>query len=169
MLDCPTHGSGQHRCFALYAITALAKLDPPQVLSYIEGLVESSHLCHQAGCAAESHIIIEGRNRNHQRTSCQKFAMRLRQTGQKVPETCTIHRSPCLLREASLTREEMVASAFLSSHNLGTTNLKATLEKAGLLGEVEGEFAAHPYSYFYLGGDFPPDFGCPDHTATMPF
>jgi hypothetical protein len=43
MLDCPTHGSGQHRYFALYAITALAKMDPPQVLSYLEGVVEVSN------------------------------------------------------------------------------------------------------------------------------
>jgi hypothetical protein len=63
----------------------------------------------------------------------------------------------------------MVVSAFLSSHGLGTTDLKATLDQAGLLGEIEGEFAAHPFSYFHLGGEFPPDFGCPDRTATMPF
>lgn len=34
------HGSGIHRYYPLYAVMVLAKMEPPQVQDYMDGVVE---------------------------------------------------------------------------------------------------------------------------------
>jgi hypothetical protein len=108
-------------------------------------------------------------------------AQKLRKLGGKVPPSCSIHTPSCLLREAALTREEVLVKSFIACHKLSdVANMEQNLEKelrdAGILGETAGDaagdatgeaagsthlFVAHPYKYFHFlgGGGFPENFG----------
>jgi hypothetical protein len=63
-----------------------------------------------------------------------------------------------LLREASLTREEVIVGAFVACHGMeGVVDLERELQECGKLGERDAwrSFAVHPFKYFYFWGSFP--------------
>lgn len=60
------------------------------------------------------------------------------------------------MREASLTREEILVAAFLARFDIHAPDIQKKLEEGGLIGAHDGArpFAAYPYEFFYMGDNF---------------
>ncbi|KAI1847622.1 hypothetical protein JX266_006474 [Neoarthrinium moseri] len=68
--------------------------------------MDGSHLCHHDACINPNHIDYEPSDLNQDRKSCRDRAEFLRREGRPVPEYCTEHEVPCLLRLSALTTYE---------------------------------------------------------------
>ncbi|KFY84446.1 hypothetical protein V498_07819 [Pseudogymnoascus sp. VKM F-4517 (FW-2822)] len=166
VIKCKSHPYAQR--LMQYVLVAVSRAATRDVVSYFsrEKKFDASHLCHQACCFAPDHALLELKTKNMDRRKCSDYATSLRQDGFKIPRTCSRHQPPCLLREASLTREEVIIGGFGMANELITPG--STIEELmdricslGILGVKDEDVIIEPfpYSYFHLPGPFPEDFG----------
>lgn len=174
LIQCAGHKSPQ--CISLYAIAALSRASRSDTLEYGKGTMEASHLCHQRSCVSTDHLVVERQGTNADRQHCQREAHHLRDNGIRIPSTCDRHNPPCLMREAALTREEIVVGGFAMARGfvhlrLGGSGFRLHVALTPCLGTIDDESTptVHPYSYFHYPGLFPDNFGERDGPNVLPF
>jgi hypothetical protein len=90
----------------------------------------------------------------------------------KIPHACNQHTPPCLLREAALTRLELLFTTFIAIHKLNHTDVTKPFENSELIGTLDEKLKSLPtfkYTHFQVGGEFPKDFGVKSGETVVPF
>ncbi|KFY65145.1 hypothetical protein V496_02770, partial [Pseudogymnoascus sp. VKM F-4515 (FW-2607)] len=147
------------RCLPLHVIAAFSTMDIAQSIEYSNGSSQSSHLCHHRACISTDHVIIESSSKNSSRARCSTAAKKMRKRGVKIPQKCDVHSPPCLLREATLTREEMAVAGYAMACGFTGRSFEDEVMSRNCLGTINETFKPHPYTYFHYPGPFPEDFG----------
>lgn len=95
-------------------------------------------MCHQGLCTLESHLFLEPILTNFQRNKCLHDAINMRKVGTVIPQHCSKHELPCLVREAALHREEYLFRAFVAAHGIMMGDVLSQVTSQTLLGYSDG-------------------------------
>ncbi|KFX85863.1 hypothetical protein O988_09870, partial [Pseudogymnoascus sp. VKM F-3808] len=140
---CETHHRNVHS-LCTYAFTAWASASLSELQDYARGLLQASHLCSHGGCSTPGHIVLEIPRVNMNRRNCERVAIYMRDIGMKIPHACNQHTPPCLLREAALTRLELLFTTFIAIHKLNHTDVTKPFENSELIGTLDAQLKSLP-------------------------
>ncbi|KFY65672.1 hypothetical protein V496_02411 [Pseudogymnoascus sp. VKM F-4515 (FW-2607)] len=83
----------------------------------------------------------------------------MRENGEMIPQKCDAYSPLCLLREATLTREEIAVAGYAMACGFTGRSFEDEVMLRNCLGSINKTFKPHPYTYFHYPGRFPEDFG----------